>query len=366
MIDLPFFTFLQDFCKSARLFGMAVYGTGNIFRRGRIWYYSYFDGVTTRMVSSKSERKGEAIKLRERILKQKMAGMLPDREIRKITCGELLDDVLRHVEENGKPSTAKIWKLVVEANLKPFFGKLKASGISTDKLREYRDKRKADEVSDATCNRELSILRTAFNLGRKCTPPKVDRLPYFPLVSEAGNARQGFLTDEQYAKLRDALPDDLKPLFVTAYFTGVRLGELLAWSWDQVDWQQEFVTLKADETKSGHARAVPILAGDMRDWLKWAHGQSNGCSRVFNRLGEPIKEFRKAWKDACKVAEVPDLKFHDLRRTAVRNMRRAGVSQVVRMRITGHRTDSMERRYNIVDVEDIKSAKALMEQTQRN
>jgi integrase len=61
------------------------------------------------------------------------------------------------------------------------------------------------------------------------------------------------------------------------------------------------------------------------------------------------------------VAEVPDLKFHDLRRTAVRNMRRAGVPQVVRMRITGHRTDSMERRYNIVDIDDIRSAKDLME-----
>ncbi|HVT92820.1 MAG TPA: hypothetical protein VHD76_08240 [Bryobacteraceae bacterium] len=47
--------------------------------------------------------------------------------------------------------------------------------------------------------------------------------------------RQGFPTDEQYTKLRDALPDDLTPLFVTAYFTGVRLGEFLAWEWSQID-----------------------------------------------------------------------------------------------------------------------------------
>jgi integrase len=161
--------------------------------------------------------------------------------------------------------------------------------------------------------------------------------------------------------LRDALPDNLKPLFVTAYFTGVRLGELVAWQWDQVDWAQGFVTLHAGETKSGHARVVPILAGDMHDWLEWALKWSDGCARVFNRLGDPIKDFRWAWKEACKSAGVPDLKFHDLRRTAVRNMRRAGVPQVVRMRITGHRTDSMERRYNIVDVEDIKAAKKLLE-----
>ena len=62
------------------------------------------------------------------------------------------------------------------------------------------------------------------------------------------NARQGFLTDQQYAKLLEALPDFLKPLFVTAYHTGVRLGELLAWDWDQVDWNhwnQAFITWKA-------------------------------------------------------------------------------------------------------------------------
>ena len=172
---------------------------------------------------------------------------------------------------------------------------------------------------------------------------------------------QGFLSDSQYALLRDSLEENLKPLFVVAYHTGVRLGELLAWTWEQVDFGEGFITLNKEETKSGYARAVPILQGDMRQWLQWASERSNGCDQVFNRTGEPIKDFRRGWKVACAKAGVPDLKFHDLRRTAVRNMRRAGVPQVVRMRITGHRTDSMERRYNIVDVDDLVSAKILME-----
>jgi len=85
---------------------------------------------------------------------------------------------------------------------------------------------------------------------------------------------------------------------------------------------------------------------------------------VFNRQGKQITDFRTGWSAAVKAAGVPDLTFHDLRRTAVRNMRRAGVPQVIRMAISGHKTDSMERRYNIVDGDDLAVAKRFMEARQ--
>jgi integrase len=110
---------------------------------------------------------------------------------------------------------------------------------------------------------------------------------------------------------------------------------------------------------------VPILAGDMKTVITEAKQQRDenwpDSPWVFNRQGEQIKDLRWAWEKACERAGVPDLKFHDLQRTAVRHMRRAGVPQVVRMKISGHKTDSMERRYNIVDSEDLSIAKRLME-----
>ena len=75
---------------------------------------------------------------------------------------------------------------------------------------------------------------------------------------------------------------------------------------------------------------------------------------VFHRDGKPIRNFRRAWKAACKAAGCPGRIPHDLRRTAVRNLDRAGVSQSVAMQITRHKTCSVYRRYRIVSSEDLR------------
>ncbi|HTB11118.1 MAG TPA: site-specific integrase [Bryobacteraceae bacterium] len=336
-------------------------GAGSIYQRGNIWWVQvYIDGKPV-IRSSKSSKKADAVKLRNQLLAKKERGELPGGAPEKVLIGELLDDVLK---SDIKESTRYIWGKVVEKNIRPFFGKLRARRLSTDHMDQYREKRKAEGRSDATVNRELSILRTAFHNARKRTPPKVHITPYFPMVQET-TVRKGFLSDQQYAALRDALAEELKALFITGYITGIRKGELLAVTWPQVDFEGRLITLEYGETKNQEARSVPIISGDMFNALTTAKQKRDECwpqsPWVFSRRGEVIKDFRWAWEEACKAAGVPDLNFHDLRRTAVRNMRRAGIPQVIRMKISGHKTDSMERRYNIVDAEDLANARDLLE-----
>lgn len=336
-------------------------GAGSIYLRGSIWWVQvYIDGKPI-IQSSKSEKKSEAVQFRNKLLAKKERGELSGGRPEKVFIGELLDDVLK---SDIKETTRYIWDKVIAKSIRPFFGKLRAARLSTDHMDEYRKKRKASGCSDSTVNRELSILRTAFHNARKRTPPKVHIVPYFPMVQET-TVRKGFLTDQQYTALRDALPAELKALFVTAYITGIRRGELLAITWPQVDFETRTITLEHGETKNQEARSVPIIAGDMRDLLQTAKRDRDAnyprSTWAFNRQGEPIKDFRSAWDQACKAAGVPGLNFHDLRRTAVRNMRRAGIPQVVRMKISGHKTDSLERRYNIVDAEDLTNARELLE-----
>lgn len=340
-----------------------------IYRHGNIWWVKvYVDGKAHRE-SSHSTKQADAKRLRDKLLGQKYRGEISACGPEKVTVGELLNDLLDYAKTNIRPSTEYIWRLVVERNLRPFFGQMKAQKVTTETLKQYRGRRVGDGRSDATANRELSVLRTAFHNGRKCTPPKVIAVPFFPMTPET-NVRTGFLTDEQYGALLKELPAELKPLFVVGYSTGIRLGELRAVRWDQVDLKDRHITLVSGETKNGEGRIVPILEGDMFDLLFKARKERDEnwpeSPWVFNRRGEPIRDMRWSWREGCKRAGVPDLNFHDLRRTAVRNMRRAGVPQVIRMKISGHRTDSMERRYNIVDAEDLAIARSLMETRARN
>jgi integrase len=336
-------------------------GSGTLYLRGDIWWVKIRVDGRPVYESSKSPKKSEAIKLRDKMLAKKSRGELSGGSADKVLIGELLDDILK---SDIKPSTRYVMEKVIEKNIRPFFGKIRAQRLTTDLMDRYREKRKGEGRSDSTANRELSILRTSFHNARKRTPPKVLVVPYFPIVAET-NIRKGFLTDEQHDKLLGELPEELKPLFVTGYITGLRRGEITSIQWPQVDFEAGLITLGKGETKNDEARSVPILDGDMRELLTAAKKERDKrwpeSPWVFSRNGERILDFRWAWDEACKRAGVPDLNFHDLRRTAVRNMRRAGIPQVIRMKISGHKTDSMERRYNIVDGDDLQMAKELLQ-----
>ena len=347
-------------------------GSGSIYQRGNVyWVKVYIDGKAHRESSKTPTTKGaydDAKRLRDKLLGQKHRGEISGGHPDKVTCGELLNDFLEYAKGNVRESTEYIYRKVTENSLRRFFGHLKAQKVTTETLKEYRRKRNAEGRTDSTANRELALLRIAFKLGQECTPRKVNICPKFPMVQE-NNVRTGFLSDDEYGALLKELPAELKPLFVTACETGIRLGELRVIRWNQLDLAEGFISLEPAETKNGQGRMVPILAGEMQDLLTEAKQERDegwpNSPWVFNREGEPIKDFRASWEAACKRAGVPDLKFHDLRRTAVRNMRRAGVPQVVRMKISGHKTDSMERRYNIVDADDLSIAKTLMESRSR-
>jgi integrase len=156
-----------------------------------------------------------------------------------------------------------------------------------------------------------------------------------------------------------------RPLFVVGYHTGARRGELTRVQWPQVDFAANRIRLNPGETKNDEPRTLPMY-GEMREWLLMAKEARDlnfpDCLWVFVENGCRIQTFRKAWTSACDRAGVPGLLFHDLRRSAVRNMVRAGIPEKVAMAISGHKTQSVFQRYNIVSERDPRDAAAKMEQ----
>jgi integrase len=171
------------------------------------------------------------------------------------------------------------------------------------------------------------------------------------------NVRQGFLDNAQFQSLRDALPVELRDPVTFLYLSGWRSGEMKTLEWRDVDLHNQMISLRPENSKNRQGRKLP-LTGELLEVLKRAHSRRRlGLSRVFHRDGKPIGEFRKAFQTAAKAAGlnghyVP----YDLRRCGVRNLTRAGISTNVAMALTGHKTASVFRRYDIVDENDLRTA----------
>jgi integrase len=293
----------------------------------------------------------------ENLLKQRIGEVAAGRRVgpERATIADLCALV---VEDNRlrKLRDAQHVEWRYKAHIEPVLGSLLVSRFGSAQIRQYVTQRRAAGASDATINRELAILRRGFRLGAQEDPPLVQRQPVIAKLEE-DNARQGFLEQDQYERLLEELPGRLKSLLVCAYHTGARKNELRRIRWEQVDFEGGLILLSAAQTKGKKARVLPIY-GDMRRWLD--HQREScpaGSPWVFHGAHNyPVDNHLSGWTEACQRAELPGLLFHDLRRSAVRNMKRAGIQDRVAMEISGHRTRSVFDRYNIVDTADLQSA----------
>lgn len=139
------------------------------------------------------------------------------------------------------------------AHLRRFFAPLRAASIITSEVQKHIVQRQAEGATNATINRDLAALRRMFSLAAKATPPKVGRVPYIPTLAE-NNARRGFFEHGDFEKVRDALPERLRPLVTFAYHTGWRRSEIVNLTWDQVDLHTGTVRLEPGTTKNRQAR----------------------------------------------------------------------------------------------------------------
>jgi len=371
--------------------------TGSIQFRDTSWRISYYDVNHTRQYESFPTEE-EAVRELAKRLSDVAQGIPVTAKPHLVTFGELANDVVRHYQVRKHRSVDDI-EARFRVHLNPVFGPRKAASITSAQINHYILQRQAQGAKDGTINRELEAIRRAFNLafqGRKIlTKPHITMLP-------ERNVRSGFFTRAEVDRLCSHLAAPLDSFVLFGFLTGWRYAEIQNLEWRNVDFSAGEIRLDPGTTKNGEGRVFP-MTDELRALLTAALAAQRAkadkvkskvtpasaafLTSVFTANQKPIGQFRKQWKTACYKAGLPCVVkpvlrkgrpvlgrdgraavkvvkaqriFHDLRRSAAREMERQGVKRSVIMALMGHKTSSMFERYRIVDTQDLRDAVALL------
>lgn len=334
-------------------------GLGTVFKRGNVWWIKYYQHGKPIRESSKSTKQSDATKLLKQRLGEIGQGRLVGPSVERVTLEDMLRMLNDDYEANARRSKNRVQGSL--NHLRDFFGGARAIEITTDRISAYIRYRLQEDPkpAPATVKLELSALKRAFNLAVRAQ--KLAMRPYIPNI-DVRNTRTGFFEASELREVLKHLTETVRPVVRFGYLTGWRINEILTLTWRQVDLKAGVVRLEPGMTKNKEGRTFPISAlPALNELLKDQRSRTDQAEEsrgktvpwVFHRNGKRITSIRHQWKKACAAAGVPGRYFHDLRRTAVRNLERAGVPRSVAMKLTGHLTESVYRRYAIVNESDL-------------
>lgn len=330
------------------------------------WWMRYSVRGRLHCASTDSHSKSEAL----RLLKLREHNIVKTRplpvDVIDVRFEDAAEDLLTDYRTNQKRSLRTV-TLRITKHLTPFFGGREMATIDTRLVRQFVARRQTAGAANATINRDLITLKRMFSLAVQ--GGTLLTRPYIPLLKEH-NIRRGFFERDQLERISSQLPIAMRGIATFAFITGWRTpSEILPLEWRHVDFEGEEVRLDPGSTKNGDGRVFPFtrelrsLLEEQRqraDQLEREHvvPQYVFCYLAGRKAGHRISEsaYIHRWWRARVAAGCPEHIPHDFRRTAVRNLVRAGVPERVAMQLTGHKTRAVFERYNIVSAGDLRDA----------
>jgi integrase len=325
-------------------------GDGNVYLRGNVyWFFYSFRGKTYRESAHTTDEKAARKLLKQRLKQVERPGFVGPKEDRWTIAdmkARLEADYER--KQNRSLDTVKHCFKHIEGA----FEFRRVIDITTPVVHEYVKNRLAAGAARATVNRELAYLRHGFKL--MLNAGDISAIPAVIELLHGENVRKGFIAPAEFATLAENIPDtDVRDLVEFLYNSGWRSDEGKKLEWSEVDLKNNMIRLPAEKSKSKKPRSLPVIGALAEVIQRRLEARRLDCPFVFHRGGKQIASFRKVFKAAALAASMPDLVPHDMRRSAVRNFRRAGLSEHEGMKLSGHETDSIYRRYDIISDEDL-------------
>jgi len=242
----------------------------------------------------------------------------------------------------------------------------KASQITPLMVDNFRIKMKSTvsvntgkPYSGTTINKMVSLARRIYYLAMDAGIVKSN--PFARRGTFKEEAKGKYIPESEFRTILPFLPDYLKQFVVSAYFTGMRRGELVELTCDRVNLSEGYIDLTPDDTKTEEPRriyfnSIPELKEIITDAILKCKRSNDYVFRKPDGSQIPKWYIQRLFKNACKKAGVQHYRLHDLRHTFNTNMLKAGVSQTVIMKLTGHKTNEMFLRYSHIDKEQGESA----------
>lgn len=326
--------------------------TGKL-KQASTWLATYWDPHRHRTVKEYGFPTARAAQTRRADLAS-TAGRLASGDVSAgtITVEQLLALVIDDYEVHARRSTKEARERA-RLLLESFGPNFLARNVDERAINRHIRRMRSEGYAVATINRSLALLKRGFRLAHRRMPALV--VPYIGLLDERANVRQGFFEAKDLERIIAHLPAEARPIIRALHLTGWRRGEILSRKW--TDLEGGFLLLRPGETKNGRGRAFP-LAPDLGRLLK---GVPRTGPLIFRNPPKGADGWlRTAWDRARASAGLPRALMHDLRRTAARDLVRAGVDRDTAKKILGHETDSIFTRYRIVAGDDLQHAATLL------
>lgn len=359
-------------------------GMGRIFHRGGVLWVSYYHHGKEHRESTKSSKRSDAVALLKRRQQEAGSGR-PAHEAQKVLLSDLRSLIEADYQLNERRSSRRMgqaWAHVA----KHLGDRVPAVSITAARLADYVLARRAEGARNNTVRNELGVLKRAFSLARQKGALLANECPSeWPKV-RPGAPRQGFFERGEHDAVKAKLPPAEADVAEFLYWTGWRRTEVTRLRWSNVDTTAEVIRIET--TKTNEPRTLPYGAlQELRDLIQKRRKITDAVQQaraiivpwVFHRNGEPVVTFYRSWAAACVkagfghevrepdvlnadgtvkrrgrlvrrvIARIP----HDYRRSAARNLSRAGVPERVIMQLCGWKSRSVFDRYRVVPEADL-------------
>ena len=277
----------------------------------------------------------------------------------ELSFSKLMDWGLEQDVMSAKASASD--DLARAVHLKAEFGNRKAAQITPLMVDNFRIKMKKTvsehtdkPFSGSSINKMVSLARRIYYLGMDAGIVKSN--PFARRGTFKEEPKGHYIPDQEFWKIYKHLPEYLKPVIMVAYMTGMRRGEILELKWDRVNLSEGYVDLTPEDTKTDEPRRIYFGSiNELKDvFIDADLKKKAGQELIFTKDdGSPVPKWyiQRLFKKACLKVKVYPYRLHDLRHSFNTNMTKAGVDQVVVMKLTGHKTNAMFLRYSHIDQE---------------